>query len=96
MGLEQLQNGLQNELQNRLQNGCKTSCKTVAKRLQNGCKTVAVIARFGRPNAANPDTLYSQSTTVKKNTLVAIIGVFHSPIRLALSTVFNVSTMPGR
>ena len=74
----------------------KQVAKQVAKRLQNGCKTVAVIARFRRPNAAPRTTLYSQSTSVKKNTLVAIIGVFHSPIRLALSTMLNVSTMPGR
>ena len=37
----------------------KQVAKRVAKRLENGWKTVAVIARFGRPNAANPDTLYS-------------------------------------
>ena len=74
MGLEQLQNGCNTS--------CNTSCNTVvllvAKRLQNGWNTVAVIARFGRPNAATPDTLYSQSTTVKKNSRVARITFFCS------------------
>ena len=79
MGLEQLQNGCFT--------GCKTGCKTVvllvAKRLQNGCNTVAVIARLRRPNAATPDTLYSQSTTVKKNSRVARITFFVPTLDLA-------------